>query len=245
MNDQSGIACLTLMLRFHGIPADAERLSHGLGGRQVGVPELVRGARDHGLKAQSRAVSAKRLGALVLPAIIRQRDGRFQILAKVVEGDALVHDAVSGQPRALARKDFLDEWDGTVILMTRRASLSDLARRFDLGWFLQAMHKYRRLLAEVLLASFFLQVFSLITPLFFQVVIDKVLVHRGLTTLDVLVIGLIAVSIFESLLSGLRTYVFSHTTNRIDIELGARLSAGVADRLFRGTAHRRFRRPRP
>jgi subfamily B ATP-binding cassette protein HlyB/CyaB len=83
------------------------------------------------------------------------------------------------------------------------------------------MHKYRHLLAEVVVASFFLQIFALVSPLFFQVVIDKVLVHRGLTTLDVLVIGLVTVSIFESLLGALRTYVFSHTTNRIDVEVGA------------------------
>ena len=55
----------------------------------------------------------------------------------------------------------------------------DLARRFDVSWFLQAMHKYRRLFGEVLVASFFLQLFALVTPLFFQVVIDKVLAHRG------------------------------------------------------------------
>jgi len=85
------------------------------------------------------------------------------------------------------------------------------------------MHKCRRLLSEVLLASFFLQLFALVTPLFFQVITDKVLTHRGYTTLDVLVFGLITVSIFETILGGLRTYVFSHTTNRIDVELGARL----------------------
>jgi subfamily B ATP-binding cassette protein HlyB/CyaB len=114
-------------------------------------------------------------------------------------------------------------WSGRLVLLARRASLGELTRRFDVGWFLQAIHKYRRLLIEVLLASFFLQLFALVTPLFFQVVTDKVLVHRGLTTLDVLVIGLVAVSVFESVLAGLRTYVFAHTTNRIDVELGARL----------------------
>ena len=85
------------------------------------------------------------------------------------------------------------------------------------------MHKYRGLLGEVLVASFFLQLFALISPLFFQVVIDKVLVHRSMSTLDVLVIGLVAIGVFETVLGILRTYVFSHTTNRIDVELGARL----------------------
>ncbi len=85
------------------------------------------------------------------------------------------------------------------------------------------MHKYRGLLTEVVVASFFIQVFALITPIFFQVVIDKVLVHRGITTLNVLIFGLVSLSVFESLLTGLRTHVFAHTTNRIDVELGARL----------------------
>jgi subfamily B ATP-binding cassette protein HlyB/CyaB len=107
--------------------------------------------------------------------------------------------------------------------MTRRAGLADLGRRFDITWFLGAINKYRRLLGEVLLASFFLQLFALVSPLFFQVVIDKVLVHRSLSTLDVLVVGLVAISMFETVLGILRTYLFSHTTNRIDVELGARL----------------------
>ena len=107
--------------------------------------------------------------------------------------------------------------------MTRRVGLSDIGRRFDITWFLGAIHKYRRLLSEVLFASFFLQMFALVSPLFFQVVIDKVLVHRSLSTLDVLVIGLVAISMFETVLGILRTYLFAHTTNRIDVELGARL----------------------
>jgi len=83
--------------------------------------------------------------------------------------------------------------------------------------------KYRRLLLEVFIVSFFIQLFALVTPLFYQVVMDKVLVHRGLTTLDVIAIGLVSMAVFEVVLTGLRTYVFSHTTSKIDVELGARL----------------------
>ena len=74
-----------------------------------------------------------------------------------------------------------------------------------------------------MVVSLFLQLFALVSPLFFQVVMDKVLVHRGTTTLDVLVTGLLVIVVFESVLTTLRTYVFSHTTSRIDVELGARL----------------------
>src|SRR5947208_15519458 len=123
----------------------------------------------------------------------------------------------------MSKAEFEAVWDGRLVLMTRRGSLTDLSRRFDITWFFGAIHKYRRLLGEVLVASFFLQVFALVSPLFFQVVIDKVLVHRTLSTLDVLVIGLVAIAGFEAILSGLRTYLFAHSTNRIDVELGARL----------------------
>src|SRR5207253_1098181 len=76
---------------------------------------------------------------------------------------------------------------------------------------------------EVFVASFFLQLFALATPLIFQVVIDKVLVHRSMSTLDLLIVAFSAIAIFETVLGALRTYVFAHTTNRIDVELGARL----------------------
>ena len=219
----SGLASLVTLLRFHGVPADADQLSHQAAGQPFGVTEIVRGARAHKLKARVLRGALKTLPRQALPAIIKKRDGGFLLLAKVVDRSVLVHDAVNGRPQLMDLDAFADLWDGTLVLMARRASLSDFGRKFDLSWFLSAMHKYRRMLVEVLVASLFMQIFALITPLFFQVVIDKVLVHRGLTTLDLLVVGLLIVGCFESLLTGLRTYLFAHTTNRIDVELGARL----------------------
>src|SRR6185436_6629765 len=127
------------------------------------------------------------------------------------------------RPTMMTRAELEAAWDGRLVLMTKRAALTDLSRRFDITWFLGAIHKYRRLLSEVLVASFFLQLFALVSPLFFQVVIDKVLVHRSMSTLDVLAIGLVAIALFEAILGFQRTHLFSHTTNRIDVELGARL----------------------
>ncbi|OYU91954.1 MAG: type I secretion system permease/ATPase [Bradyrhizobiaceae bacterium PARB1] len=222
-SDKSGLAALILMLRFNGVAAEAEQLRHRLGQAVVDAAEIIRSARAHGLKARIVTQKWKRLAAATLPAIALLKDGGFLILGKAVDDKVLVQEPLNGRPQLMPRADFEAVWAGQLIVMTRRASLGELARRFDITWFLQAMHRYRGLLTEVLVASFFLQIFALITPLFFQVVIDKVLVHRGLTTLDVLVAGLIAVSIFETVLTGLRTYVFSHTTNRIDVELGARL----------------------
>lgn len=223
VRQDTGLQCLALLLRFHQIAVDPAQIAHQFAGSVVGVQEMLRCAKQLKLKARAIRESWSGLAKLSLPAIIERHDGTFAILAKAGSDDVLIHDPAVNRPQVVKRAEFEHGWTGRIVLMTRRASLSDLARKFDITWFLQAMHKYRRLLGEVLIASFFLQLFALVTPLFFQVVTDKVLAHRGYTTLDVLVFGLIIVSIFETVLGALRTYVFSHTTNRIDVELGARL----------------------
>ena len=222
-SQDTGLASLVLLLRFHGLAADPGQIRHELGTAALGMGEMLRCARTFGLKARAIESEWAGLAKLPLPAIAARRDGGFFILAKASGDSVLLQDPAAGRPQILDRAAFEALWNGRLMLATRRAGLTELARRFDITWFLQAMHKYRRLLAEVLVASFFLQLFALISPLFFQVVIDKVLVHRGLTTLDVLIVGLLAVAVFEAILGGLRTYVFAHTTNRIDVELGARL----------------------
>ena len=186
------------------------------------VLHLVRAARRLGLKARSVRSSPERLGKVPLPAIAELRDGGFAVLARVSEGRVLVQEGAR-PPRLLGLDEFRALWTGGLVLLARRAAPAAAEHRFDLTWFIPPVVKYRRLFAEVLVVSFFLQLFALVTPLFFQVVIDKVLVHRGLTTLDVLVIGLAGVTVFEVVLGGLRTYVLAHTTSRVDVELGAGL----------------------
>jgi subfamily B ATP-binding cassette protein HlyB/CyaB len=217
-----GLEALVLLLRFHGVAADREQIGHRLGTASVGVPEMLRCARDLGLKARVCRSNWRHLATTPLPAIAALRDGGFMLLAKVAEHEILVLPAGS-RPRLMTRDEMLAVWDGTLILAARRAGMPGADRRFDITWFFGAISKYWHLLSEVLIASFFLQLFALVSPLFFQVVIDKVLVHRTQATLDVLVVGLLTVSLFETILGILRTWLFSHTTNRIDVELGARL----------------------
>ena len=218
-----GLESLVTLLHLQGVAADREQIRHRLGTNEIGAPEMLRCAKDFGLKARATRTTWARLAKTPLPAIATLHDGGFLVIAKAGEDKVLVQSPLATRPALMTRGELLALWDGGLILMARRAGLSDMTRRFDITWFLGAIRKYRYLLTEVLVASFFLQLFALVSPLFFQVVIDKVLVHRGLSTLDVLVIGLLVISIFETVLGILRTYVFAHTTNRIDVELGARL----------------------
>src|SRR6266851_3393985 len=181
-----GLAALVALLRFYGVGADPEQIRHRFGAKAIGVAEMLRCAKELGVKARSVSTRWERLAKTPLPCIAALKDGRFLILGKVSEDKALVQSATSPRPSMMSREEFEAEWDGRLVLMTRRAGLADLGHRFDITWFMGAIHKYRRLLGEVLIASFFLQLFALVSPLFFQVVIDKVLVHRTLSTLDVL-----------------------------------------------------------
>jgi ATP-binding cassette, subfamily B, bacterial HlyB/CyaB len=219
----TNVEALVLLLRFLEIAADPAQIRHQYAVAKFGSPEILRCAKDFKLRARTIATDWNKLAGTPLPGLAEGRDGEFVLLGHITEDKVLIQDPKVGRPQLVSRADFESRWSGRLVLITRRASLSDLARKFDITWFLQAIHKYRYLLTEVLIGSFFLQLFGLVSPLFFQVVIDKVLVHRGMTTLDVLVFGLVTVSIFEWLLGALRTYIFSHTTNRIDVELGARL----------------------
>ncbi|MBI5329535.1 MAG: type I secretion system permease/ATPase [Betaproteobacteria bacterium] len=216
------LVSLTMLARFHGVAVDPAQLAHEFG-EPFGINETLLAARKLGLKARRIRSKPGRLNRTPLPAIGLDHDGGAFILTEAGADDFLLH--VPGEPRArpIRREDLTELWSGELILIASRASLAAEMAKFDFTWFVPAVVKYRRLLGEVLLISFVLQLLALVTPLFFQVVMDKVLVHRGLSTLDVIAIGLTVASLFEVGLSGLRSYVFSHTTSRIDVELGARL----------------------
>lgn len=212
---------LALVARCHGIAADPATLGRlGAGCRdRCDLALLLRAAKLLGLKARAREVGpdGAALAGTPLPALAECRDGRFIVLAAADQGRVLVQDPAAPAPATLTLPELAAQCTGRLVLVARRAPLPAASGRFDLSWFVPVMQRYRRPLLEVLAASLFLQLLALVTPLFFQVVIDKVLVHAALATLDVLAGGLVVVALFEALLGGLRTWLFNHTATRIDV----------------------------
>jgi subfamily B ATP-binding cassette protein HlyB/CyaB len=221
----TGLIGLALIARFYGVAVEPAQLKHQFGapGQPFGISEMLRAARALGLKARAIESTWARLATTPVPALAALSDGSYLVIGAVGEDKILVQIPGDSRPTTLSTDEFLARWSGSLLLVTKRSLLPGMSGKFDLSWFIPSLLKYRKLLGEVLLASFFIQLLALVTPLFFQVVIDKVLVHQGLTTLDVLAIGLLVVSLFEVVLGGLRTYLFSHTASRVDVELGAKL----------------------
>lgn len=246
-----GLAALCALARFHQLQADPGVVAHELAlpPRQAcSRDDLLRAARHLGLKARWCRLDAAQAPEMPLPALVVLREPpavegpagseaipppiptdapeRIVVLAARRDGQVLLQDLDRlGEGAGIERMsepDFLARWTGHALLATVRVR-SVVSSGFDFTWFIPSLVKYRRLLAEVLAVSLVLQVLALVSPLFFQAVMDKVLVHQGSSTLNVLVFGLVVVMLFETVLGWLRTYVFSHTTLRIDVELGSRL----------------------
>jgi ATP-binding cassette, subfamily B, bacterial HlyB/CyaB len=223
-----GLAGLALIAGYYRIAADAAQLSHQLAltGRVAGAEDIVRGANILKLKSRIlRGVTAKRLGSIPFPAILGLKDGKFAVLGVgSMKGVARLIDPIGRAVQELSIEEIAALSSREVVLITRRLGGAGVdPNTFGFRWFLPSILRYRRPLAHVLVASLFVQIFALATPIFFQLVVDKVLVHKGMSTLVVLVIGMVTLGLFETILQFLRTYTLSHTTNRIDVELGRRL----------------------
>jgi len=223
--EDPGVAALITIARYHNIAADAAQLKHAAatGSGRLTDKDLVLSARSLGLKARIVPLRAETLAAAPLPALVLDRDGCHFILAKTDGKTALILESGGAAPTIKPIEDIAARSSGKMLLFASRASLAGELARFDFSWFIPAVVRYRKLLLEVMSVSLVLQLFGLVSPLMFQVVMDKVLVNRTFSTLNVVCVTLLVASIFEVLLTGLRNYVFAHTTNRIDVELGARL----------------------
>lgn len=182
--------------------------------------QFVRAVRSCGLKCRHVSKLDVNQKRLPLPAIISLPDKGYVLLLAVKEGQWLIQCLSQAKPEVYIPEA---EQQYSAFLFTRRFSWESLEREFNLRWFAHAFLRYKKLVGEVLLASFFIQLLALVTPLFFQVVVDKVLAHQSLTTLDVLALGMLTIAVFDVVLGGLRNYQLAHTSQRIDVTLSSLL----------------------
>lgn len=228
----TGPIALAQLLAIHRIAVEPAQLRHAMGHAGAASPEdLVRLARaQQGVKARVHRARFERLANTPLPALAHGAQGWF-LIGRAAGDEVLVQmarptgDGIQDGNgiRKLTREQLEEIWSGTLVLVTTRESLAAAAGRFDVTWFIPQIARYRRLIGEVLLITLLINLLGLAAPLFFQNVVDKVLVHDSLDTLTVLGIGFVAVSLWETAFGWLRTRLYSETSQKIDVELGARL----------------------
>jgi subfamily B ATP-binding cassette protein HlyB/CyaB len=180
-----------------------------------------------GIVPQLAQVPADAINRLKAPLMIKW-DGSFAIIYSITEQELVMAVPEQGIVRKRVAQ-FREIWGegGEVLLL--QAPQVEQKEQFSFWWFVPALSEHKTVFFEVLLSSFFVQLFGLANPLISQIIIDKVLGQRSIDTLDVLGAFLLGVALFEGLLNGLRTFLFIDTTNRIDVKL----SAEVIDHLLR------------
>jgi len=223
----SGLASLVILLKMLEIPATVSDLQHRLGKYdEVTTEDILFLAREHlGLKAKRRKVHLERLSRYPLPAMALMADGKFVLLTRVTDGEVLIHDTMVGSPTAMELEEFKEKFSGTLILLARATDEPEHTGipDFGLGWFVRQLLKDRFLSSQVFVSALIAQVFALITPLFTMVIIDKVFSSSGVSTLEVLIIGLFIIAIFDYLINHFRRHILHHLSHKLDVTLVARL----------------------
>ena len=228
----TNLQCLVLVARHHRVDLSPEKLIHdyAIGEDPVSTRQLLRMAKDAGLRASSVKMTWDKLFRLgeALPALAELQNGNWVIIAAAAVDQGGHHlqviDPLARRPEFLRLDEthFAKCWGGTIVLLKRARRLLDEDQPFGWRWFFPEIVRQRSLFRDVGLAAFILYGLGLATPIFFQLIIDKVLVHQSYATLTVLTIGVAVALIFDAAFTFLRRYLLLYATNRIDIRVATR-----------------------
>ncbi|NJA06613.1 peptidase domain-containing ABC transporter [Methylococcaceae bacterium WWC4] len=230
----SVIQCLTAIAQHHGIQINPERLidEYALEAKEPNAAMLQRIATDIGLKIKIARLSWQTLLAQtgVFPIMARLRDGGAVIVVgikKEAPEQVAILDPLAGDAAVtyLDRKQWWERWSGEVVFLKRHHALGDPNQPFGLRWFIPEILKQKAAFRDIAVAAFAMHFLGLASPIFFQLVIDKVLVHQSLSTLWVLGIGVMLALVFDSIFGYLRQLLTLAATNKIDMRLTRRAFA--------------------
>ena len=225
MNYAQILRAMFVIVRMKGVPINPNQIAHDLAldANNITEIDLHKAAKAASFKIKKKELPLSKLEDAHYPVIAQDNEGNSVIIIKATEKQFLIQDFKTPRPQLVEREEFEQQYGGEIYFVLAEGVLAEALRRFDIKWFIPVIKKYKNLFFEVLAASFFIQLVALVTPLFFQVVMDKVLVHQAFSTLNLVIIGMAAIALFEIVLTLLRSYVFTHTVARIDVELGAKL----------------------
>ncbi len=233
----TALRCFALLARHHGADVSADRLIHdySLEQEEPSIARILRIASDYGFKTRHTQLSWKHLARLgqAFPVMARLRNGNFVILVGMRSGEDsdgnVLEQVAIFDPLAdrsdflyLSRAEFTKAWAGEVILAKRLMSMMDPNQPFSLKWFIPEILRQSVSFTDVAIAVIFTHLIALVVPLYFQIVIDKVLVHSAVATLNVITIGIVIALLFDAVLSFLRGYILQHATSKIDVRVSTR-----------------------
>jgi ATP-binding cassette, subfamily B, bacterial HlyB/CyaB len=216
-----GAACLAMVLRFYGKNVGLNRLRELASVSRDGTSlfNLATAAEASGLTATPVRADKRHLEDVTLPAVAHWEGAHFVVLYEVTSTGVVVANPATGLAR-MTLDEFAAGWTGYLLLLRPTPALAEVAEtQGSIARFLPLLRPYRALLAEVFLASLLVQLLGLASPVFMQVILDRVLVHQTVGMLNVMLVGMLLVAVFQTVTMALRQYLMVHITRRLDLEM--------------------------
>ena len=223
---QTGLIAFSIIAKINSINIDIRSIirEYGIGEEKIETEELLRIIRRFDFKCKIKKLPVEKIAQnYPLPCIMTKKDKDFDVLLKADKENAqcLVYSVKENKTKNLSYEEIFELCGNEFIILSHKLINSQI--KFGFKWFFNEIVKYKQVMMEVITGSFVVQLFALVTPLFTQVILDKVIVHRSIATLNVLAFAFVMVMIFELLLNFSRKYIFIHTASKIDAKLGAKL----------------------
>ncbi len=230
---ETGLISIEVVSKIHAVNIDiqAVRRRYFVEG-ELRPEELLRILRDHGMR--SRRKTLKTLDELFkypAPSIITDKEGNYHVLVGRKDEKIFIFNCAEKKMTEMTAEDFQVFWSGQTVAVYPRFTKTEFF--LNIRWLFKEFFKHRPVFSAVILSSFFIQLFGLVTPLFIQVIIDKVLAHHALTTLAVVAGAFMVVLLFDTVLNLMRNYLLYHTANKIDASLGAKVYRHLLSLPFR------------
>ncbi|HMO15812.1 MAG TPA: peptidase domain-containing ABC transporter, partial [Pirellulaceae bacterium] len=235
--EHTSLKCISLVARHHGVDLSVDRMIHdySLELEEPSTRRLLRICKDAGFKARELKLDWSKLRRMgeAYPAIARLANGNYVIMVGLRqvedEGGEVEEQIALFDPLAdrhdflfLRKAEFEAAWNGDAILLKRTYSILDSQQPFSLRWFIPEIWRQRVAFVDVAIAAIFIYLLALVIPLFFQIVIDKVLVNAAMNTLEVITIGIGIALLFDAVLNFFRSYLLLHATAKIDVRVATR-----------------------
>lgn len=227
----TAVQCLTAIAQHHGLQINPERLieDFALRAEEPGTAQIMRMANEIGLKAKRSSIGWDELLGQqgVYPLIARLDNGNSVIVvgSKPEDGGRVaLLDPLEERAgiMLLNREQFMSRWKGEVVFVKRQHALTDPSQPFSLRWFIPEILKQKSAFRDIAICAIAMHFLALASPIFFQLVIDKVLVHQSISTLSVLGVGVICALGFDAAFSFLRQILMLGASNKIDMRLTRR-----------------------
>ena len=219
----TGLVSIELVCKYYSIDIDVESLKRKYFiAEELSAEEILRILKDIGFKTGHKNFrTLQELKKYPFPGIVILKDNSFAVVLGLKDEKVLYFDCADKKVYEVSAEKFNNLWKNEAIVLYPKFKTTILHLNFK--WLFSEFFKYKSIFSQVILSSVFIQIFALITPLFIQIIVDKVLPHFAMSTLHVVTIAFLIIIVFDGIFNYMRNYLLYHTANRIDAGLGAKV----------------------